>query len=293
MGVAPAPSLTTMKRIIINADDFGLSPCVNEGIVQAHREGVLTSATLMANMPGFDQAVDLARANPKLGVGLHLNIVRGRPVAPADQVSSLLMGDVRFPRSASTVVRRLLLGRVRTEELERELRAQVEKALKAGVRLSHFDSEKNLHVLPPFFKLVIKLAVDYGINKARFIREFRPSRALGQSLKASFLSLSCAGMEKRLRRAGLVITDRFYGISNSGRMTAEVLKGILSRHKDGSAEIMVHPGYIRQELLDLEPLVGRYYINACRERELAALLDPKLKEAVRSRGIWLINFHEL
>jgi len=282
-----------MRRFIINADDFGLSPCVNEGIVRAHREGILTSATLMANMPGFDQAVDLARGNPRLGVGLHLNIVRGRPVAPPDRVPSLVGRDGRFPSSASIVIRRLLFGRLRPEDVERELRAQVEKALAAGVRLSHFDSEKNIHVLPPLFKIVMRIAGEYGVRKVRFINEFRPSRAVGQSLKAAFLSLSCAGMRGRLRRAGVVITDRFYGISYSGRLTAEVLKGIFSRHKDGSAEIMVHPGYVRQELLDLEPLVGRYYINSCREAELEALCDSRLKEILRTRGIQLINFREL
>jgi len=282
-----------MKRIIINADDFGLSPCVNEGIVRAHREGILTSATIMANMPGFDQAVDLARANPKLGVGLHLNIVRGRPIVSPGLVTSLVGNDGRFPASAAAVAAKLFARQVKPQQLERELRAQVDKALEAGLRLSHFDSEKNIHILPPFFKVVIRLARDYGIRKVRFIREFRPSRALGQSLKAAVLSLAGAVSARRARRAGLVFTDRFYGISKSGRMTAEALRDILSRHRDGSAEIMVHPGYVRQELLDLEPLVGRYYINACRELELEALCDPSLKEAVRSRAIRLINFHEL
>jgi len=282
-----------MKRIIINADDFGLSRSVNEGIIKAHRDGVLTSATLMANTPGFDQAVALAKENPRLGVGLHLNIVRGRPVSRPDMVSSLLEADGRFPGRASVVMRRLFLGRMNKAEFERELRAQVEKALAAGVRLSHFDSEKNLHVLPPFLKLALKLGRDYGINKVRFVREFRFSSAPGQSLKGAFLSLSCAGMKGRLRRAGLVITDRFYGISYSGRLTAAAIDRILSREEDGSAEIMVHPGFVDQGLLDLEATVGPYYINKYREAELAALLDGRLKETVRRRGIRLITFHEL
>jgi hopanoid biosynthesis associated protein HpnK len=282
-----------MKRVIINADDFGLSPCVNEGIVRAHREGVLTSASLMVNTPGFEQAVDLAARNPRLGVGLHLNIVRGRPLSPAETVPGLVSGEGRFPGGAGVVARRLLFGRIRKAELERELRAQVERALGAGVRLSHFDSEKNLHVLPGFFGVVIRLARDYGITKVRYVREFRLSRKAGQSLKAAFLSLACAGMKGRLRRAGLVITDRFYGISNSGRMTARALQSILSRQGEGSAEIMVHPGFVRPDLLDLEPLLGRSYINACRETELEALLDPGLKETVRNLDIRLINYHEL
>jgi hopanoid biosynthesis associated protein HpnK len=282
-----------MKRVIINADDFGLSPSVNEGIILAHRQGILTSATLMANAPGFEQAVGLAADNPRLGVGLHLNIVRGVPVSKPEDIPSLVTPEGRFPSRASVVMRKLFLGRLNNAEFERELRAQVEKALKAGVRLSHFDSEKNLHTLPAFFRLVIKLGQDYGIKKARFVSEYRLSRPLGQSLKAAFLSLLDAGMKRRLRRAGLVITDRFYGISYSGRMTAAALNRILSRQGDGSAEIMVHPGFVRQDLLDLESTVGSYYINKFREAELEALLDPGLKDTVRRCAVRLINFHEL
>jgi len=282
-----------MKRVIINADDFGLSPSVNEGIILAHRQGILTSATLMANTPGFEQAVVMAGEAPRLGVGLHLNVVRGIPVSPPSAIPSLVTPEGRFPSRASVVMRRLFLGRMKTDEFEHELRAQVEKALKAGVRLSHFDSEKNLHALPPFFKLVLKLGQDYGIKKVRFVREYRLSAAPGQSVKGTFLSLLSAGMRRRLRKAGLVITDRFYGISYSGRMTAAALDRILSRQKEGSAEIMVHPGFVRQDLRDLEPTVGAYYINRYREAELEALLDARLKETVRRCAIRLINFHEL
>ncbi len=282
-----------MIRVIINADDFGLSQSVNEGIVKAHREGILTSATLMANTPGFEDAVALSRENPKLGVGLHLNIVRGFPVSKPESIPSLLTSEGRFPSSAGKVIKGLYGRRIKPADLERELRAQIEKALKAGVKLSHFDSEKNLHVIPPFFRTVLKLGQEYGIKKVRFVLEFRLSRALGQSLKAAFLSAACLRMRKRVARAGFVITDRFYGICNSGRMTAEVLAALLSRQKDGSAEIMVHPGYVRQDLLDLEPVVGRYYINRSRELELGALLDPGPKDAARERSIRLINFHEL
>ncbi len=282
-----------MIRVIINADDFGLSPSVNEGIVKAHRDGILTSATLMANTPGFEQAVALSRENPKLGVGLHLNIVRGFPVSKPESIPSLLAPDGRFPASAGKVIKGLYGRRIKAADLERELRAQVEKALKAGVKISHFDSEKNLHVIPPFFRLVLRLGQEYGIKKVRFVREFRLSKAVGQSIKAAFLSAACLRMRKRVARAGFVITDRFYGISNSGRMTAAALSALLSRQKDGSAEIMVHPGYVRQDLLDLEPVVGRYYINRSRELELGALLDPGPREAARERSVRLINFHEL
>ena len=116
-----------MKKVIINADDFGLAQGVNEGIIKAHQEGVLTSATLMANMPGFDQAVEMARANPELGVGVHLNILRGWPLSPTQKVGSLLSRELRFIPSVSNLLHRIALKRVNFDEVEREFRAHVEK----------------------------------------------------------------------------------------------------------------------------------------------------------------------
>jgi len=282
-----------MKRVIINADDFGLCRSVNEGVILAHTRGLLTSATLMANTPGFEQAVDLARANPGLGIGLHLNFVRGRPVTPPEKISSLVGSDGLFFRSAAAVVRGLFSGRIKKEDLEREGRAQVEKALAAGVRLSHFDSEKNIHVLPPLVGLVLNLAEAYNIRKVRFIKEYGLSARLGQSFKAWLLTFSSRLAAARLRRAGVVITDRFYGICNSGRLTAGRLARILTGLRSGSAEIMVHPGFVTEELKELETTVGTYYINRYRESELRALLDPSLAETARRCGLRLISFHDL
>ena len=286
-------TVTIIKRVIINADDFGLCRPVNEGIILAHTQGLLTSATLMANTPGFDQAVDMARANPRLGVGLHLNFVRGRPVSPPDKIASLVGADGLFFRKVATVVRGVFSGRIKREDIEREGRAQVEKALAAGVRLSHFDSEKNIHVLPPLAGLVVELAEAYGIRKVRFIKEYGLSVRLGQSMKAWFLSLSSRLAAAKFRRAGLVIADRFYGICSSGRMTAGRLSRIFGRLGSGSVEIMVHPGFVTEELKELETTVGTYYINRYREVELRALLDPSLAEAARRHGLQLISFHDL
>jgi hopanoid biosynthesis associated protein HpnK len=282
-----------MKRIIINADDFGLCRSVNEGVILAHTRGVLTSATLMANTPGFEQAVDLARTNPGLGVGLHLNFVRGRPVSPPGKIASLVGSDGLFFRSAEAVVLGLFSGRIKKDDLEREGRAQVEKALAAGVRLSHFDSEKNIHVLPPLVGLVLKLVEAYNIRKVRFIKEYGLSASLGQSFKAWLLTFSSRLAAARLRRAGVVIADRFYGICNSGRLTAGRLARILTGLRSGSAEIMVHPGFVTKELKELETTVGTYYINRYRESELRALLDPSLAETARRCGLRLISFHDL
>jgi hopanoid biosynthesis associated protein HpnK len=282
-----------MSSIIINADDFGLCSCVNEGIIFAHKNGVLSSATLMANMPGFGQAVALSAENPGLGVGVHLNLLRGLPLSPPAVVPALLGPDGRFLVSPAKLLARIVSGRAGRDQVEREMRAQIEKALRAGIIPSHLDSEKHLHAFPPVFRVVIGLAAEYGIKKVRYIREFRLSRHASQSAKAVFLSLCSARVRARIGAAGLVIVDRFYGICNSGRMTAAALRRLIERPGEGSAEIMVHPGYARPELFALEALTGPYYINRFREGELRAAADPSLRALFDGRSRRLIDYRGL
>ncbi len=282
-----------MASVVINADDFGLCAGVNEGIIRAHREGILTSATLMANMPGFEQAVALARENPALGVGIHLNLMRGRPVSPPGKVPSLLAPSGLMLGSVYKFFRRLQTGRIVMAEIETELRAQIEKALAAGVALTHADSEKHLHSIPRVFEAVIKVIPEYGIKRVRSMNELCLSPHLAQAAKSWAIALSCRLMKKRLRESGIITVDRFYGICHSGRMTARRLEGILEGLPEGTAEVMVHPGYMTSELVDLERITGSYYINNLREGELAALLDPGPRDAVRRRGHRLITYREI
>ena len=282
-----------MKKVIINADDFGLIQGVNEGIVEAHQEGILTSATLMANMPGFDQAVEMAGANPELGVGVHLNILRGQPLSPAQKVGSLLSRELRFIPSVSNLLYRMVLKRVSFDEVEREFRAQVERVQGTGIDPSHIDSEKHIHLIRPLFRIVIKLAKEYKINKVRFIQEYCVSSRPGQMFKSMFISLSSTSMKKKMVQEGVRSPDRFYGVCDTGRITAAKLQGAFERAKEGVTEIMVHPGFITQEMLELEKQIGPFYINKYREKELNALLDKKLSKLIADLEIQLINFNQL
>ena len=282
-----------MIRAIVNADDFGLSPGINDGILLAHQKGILTSATLMANMPGFDHAVGLAKANPKLGVGIHLNIVRGKPLSPPETVRTLVTAEGLFPADMPYLLKMIRKKAVRPEEIEREFRAQIEKTLAAGIRISHFDSEKHAHTIPLVFGVALKLASEYNVPRIRFINEICLTWPLAQSLKSWLIFTWCSSMRKKIRENGIMVADRFYGLCKSGRMTAERLKNILGSLGEGTAEIMVHPGFVRPELADLEPVIGSYYINKFREAELEALLDDGLMEIVRARDIRLVTFHEL
>jgi predicted glycoside hydrolase/deacetylase ChbG (UPF0249 family) len=282
-----------MKKVIINADDFGLVHGVNRGIIKAYQEGILTSTTLMANMPGFEEAVLLAGANPNLGVGVHLNILRGQPISPTEEVKSLLSQELRFIPRVSSLLRRIACKRLNFAEVEREFRAQVEKVLGVGIKPSHIDSEKHIHLIRPLFRIVMKLAKEYRIDKVRFIQEFCISPQLTQIFKSIFISLSSTSMKKKMVKEGIQAPDRFYGVCDSGRITTAKLQSALQGVSDGVTEIMVHPGFITQEMIELEKLIGPYYINAYREKELDALLDEKLPKVLNDLGIQLINFHQL
>ena len=156
-----------MKELILNADDFGYTTGVNEGIVRAHRDGILTSATLMANGPAFDDAVARAKANPALGIGCHLVLTGGFSVAPKEEISSLADAQGRLPLSLGALVARVSVGSVRTKEIERELRAQLEKIRRAGIELTHVDTHKHTHVHPRVMGAVGRVAREFGIASAQ------------------------------------------------------------------------------------------------------------------------------
>ncbi|MFH1994321.1 MAG: ChbG/HpnK family deacetylase [Nitrospinota bacterium] len=287
-----------MKRVIINADDFGLCDAVNRGIVKGYREGILTSATIMANMAGFDQAVELAKENPGLGVGLHLNLLRGEPISQPGKVSTLLRNG-RFLDSAGSFLIRLLSGGISEGEIETELRGQIEKALNAGLKITHFDSEKHLHSFPPIFKVALKLAVEYRIGAIRRIAEpiypqLRGRKAVfwnPQFYKTILLDGLHVYMAGRIDRSGIRYADCFYGVLYSGGMSSEKYDTIFEKIQEGVTEIMCHPGYLASagEI----SRGANYYINRFREIDLNGLLDQSLKIKAEKFGIQFINYGDI
>ena len=280
------------RRAIINADDFGLCRGVNEGIIEAHDSGILSSASLMVNMPGFDHAVELARRRPKLGVGVHLNVIRGVPVAPPDRVSGLLSAAGVFTGSPYTVLKRLTSGELRQAEIETEFRAQVEKVLASGIAPDHLDSEKHVHALFLVFPTAAKIAAEYGIRGIRIVDEFCLAGGPIPALKALALSAAAPVLRRRLRAHGIMAAARFRGLCVSGRMTRRRLEAVLER-LEGVCEIMVHPGRMTPELLALDRMTGCAYVRNHRKLELEALLDEGPKRILKRRGIVLTTYGEL
>jgi predicted glycoside hydrolase/deacetylase ChbG (UPF0249 family) len=276
------------RQLVVNADDFGISRGVNRGIVEAHRKGLVTSASLMPNLPSAEDALTRAAICPDLGLGLHLTLTAGRPLSPPDLVPTLVDTDGRF-FVLGTLLSRLSLGQVRADDLARELTAQVEWALRRGVRPSHLDSHHHVHVHPRVAPVVIGLARQHGIGWVRCPVEGGPSPALlGLPPKdaARTLAISTFGLVTRIlvRRAGLRTTRQFRGIGLGMGFATPGLLDTLDRLPPGLTELMTHPGNPDEELARLTVFAEG------RDRELAALTAPPARELVRRRRIRLTSF---
>jgi len=279
-----------MKQLIVNADDFGLTRGVNQGIIRAHREGILTSATLMATAPAFEHAVALALANPGLGVGCHLVLVGGKAVAPPQEISSLADSDGRLPVSLSGFAARVSAGTIRPADIERELRAQIEKIRGAGIQPSHVDTHKHTHVHPIVMEIIARIVPDYGIRRVRNpIESLRDSwNGVGLSTRlapAGVVRVVGRNFHESAARHGLRSPDHFLGLARTGQLGPEALRRVIEQLPEGSTEIMVHPGVCDE---DLARTGSR--LQAQRQLELDGLLDAAVKRTVEKEGIRLISF---
>jgi hopanoid biosynthesis associated protein HpnK len=287
-----------MKELILNADDFGMTRGVNEGIIRAYREGTLTSTTLMANGEAFDDAVERARANPELGVGCHLVLVGGKCVAPKESVPSLLDADGNLPESLPLFVARISSGLIRAEEIERELRAQIAKVRAAGIEPSHLDTHKHTHAHPRVMEALGKVAQECGITRVRKPIEnlrdsWETSRAGGRGVSVQILA---AGAVRAIapqfttisKKYGLMSPDHFLGLAMTGEMGPSVLRGVIGTIADGTTEIMLHPGICDEDLARSGSRLQKQ-----REDEMQGLLDAGVRSAITERGIRLISYREL
>lgn len=265
------------RRLVVNADDFGWSRSVNAGIVEAHRYGIVTSASLLATGADFADAVALARVTPSLDVGVHLSFYRGGTVLPREQVSSLVGPDGSFLGSWRRIVGRLLAGTFDLAQLEAELRAQIALVKAMGLEPTHLDGEKHLHLWPPIFDVVCRLAVESGIPQVRVVREPLSVHAVPLGLRV----LSARGA-RIARRCGLVTPDATIGVTEPPRdlrTFARILRGARAR----SVEFVVHPGQVDEEFMEIQRTVANRLVCS-REDELAVLTSPEAREVVERSG---------
>jgi hopanoid biosynthesis associated protein HpnK len=280
-----------IKRLIINADDFGLHESINTGIIRAHRDGCVTSATLVAGGPAFDQAVSLAGQFPDLGVGVHLTLIGLRPTAHGD-VRSLLTNDGSFWPDYHAFTREYLKGRIAPEHIETELRCQLQKVVGSGIKITHLDSHQHLHVLPGLPRIIGGLAHEFEVERIRipaepigFLRtdEWSWSRLLGRTA----LTGCAIGAKRKYRRQGLRYPDNFFGMLSGGRTNYQNLQAILAQLPEGITEIMVHPGS------DNAVLNAAFHWGYQWQAELDALRSPAILEKLRQLKITLINYRKL
>ncbi|GBC76841.1 Carbohydrate deacetylase [bacterium HR08] len=278
------------KYLIVTADDFGFTPGINRAILQVHVEGIVTSASLMAVGPAFEDALVRARSARRLGLGVHLVWVDERPVSAAQKIPTLVNAHGRL-HSLSEFLLRLHLGLIRRDDLERETRAQLERVLGAGIRPTHVDSHKHLHVLPPLLDLILGLLQEYGIGAVRLPRERVPFSvswaAAGAWPRALAVTLLAERGRRRLSEAGVFFPDHFFGLFHTGALTEPVLLAMVKRLPEGVSELMCHPGCVDEALR-----AARTRLRSCREEELRALTSPAVRDEIRRRGVCLVTYEE-
>jgi predicted glycoside hydrolase/deacetylase ChbG (UPF0249 family) len=284
-----------VRRLVVNADDLGLTVGVNNGIFDAHDRGILTSASVFANAGATDDALTRARRRPSLGVGGHLTLVDGRPTLPAARVPTLIEDDGRFYHSWKPFIVACLRGRISLVEVEQELTAQVVRLLSAGVRLTHLDAHKHVHAYPPIFAIVVRLAGRFRIPVVRVPFERWPNvdGAIGQRRTVARQALMNAAMwpwawrdYRRAAGAG-VRTPNFIGRAHTGVLTAATLTAMVSRLPEGVTELMVHPGYVDETLVRLPTRL----LDA-RADEVDLLTRPETLDLLIDRHITLVR-HDL
>lgn len=287
-----------MKSLIVNADDLGWTEGVNRGIAEAHRRGLVTSTSLLANGRAFDSALAVARENPNLGVGVHLNLSDGTPTARAELVRGLLNETGLLEGGPESQLLRIAGRSLPVEEVEHEWDAQIQKVRDAGIQPTHLDGHKHVQMLPGLFEVALRLAKKHKIRAIRVAHEESTLRTLlasgkeqksgvvwKQGVQARGLKLLARDAREMAGHAGLVTTDYFCGIAQTGALTREGVEHLLGALPEGTTELMCHPGYSDEELRGTPTR-----LQESRQEELHILTDAGIRKLVATRGIRLISY---
>ncbi|HMK67940.1 MAG TPA: hopanoid biosynthesis-associated protein HpnK [Stellaceae bacterium] len=282
------------KHLIVTADDFGLALPVNEAVERGHREGILTSASLMVMGRAAADAVERARRLPRLGVGLHLLLLDGKPVLPPERIPDLVGADGRFLTDPVRAGMRIFFSARTRAQAAAECRAQLEAFRATGLALDHVDGHHHFHQHPTVQRILLELAPEFGISAIRVPREpFRASwqasrdRLFHRLLAWLLHARRTAAMRRRLLHAGIRCNDAMLGLADTGRMRPERVRRFIAALPDGVSELYFHPATRRWGGDDAWPT------NYEPEAEFAALIDPGVKAALDRSGAVLATFAEL
>jgi hopanoid biosynthesis associated protein HpnK len=293
-------------RLIVNADDFGLTSGVNRGIAEAHAKGIVTSATLMANGPTFSEAIEMAQAMPRLAIGCHVTLVDGIPVLKPTQVPSLLSGknagdnnssenSALFRTAFSSFALASALGKLSGDEIAAEATAQIRKLQNAGIQVSHFDTHKHVHLFPKVLAPILRAAKACGVPAVR--NPFGPVRILHlraqpsswkRWTQVSILNSLSGKFQRAVAKSGLRTTNGTIGVVGTGSMTAELFQLLLKTIPTGTWEFVCHPGYLDDDLR-----AAGTRLLASRETELQMLTAAEMREFLQSNNIVLSSYRDL
>ena len=288
-----------MRRLIVNADDFGLTQGVNRAIMEAHSQGIVTSATLMANGRAFDDAIQRAKSATRLSVGCHVVLVDGSPVFQRKPTTTTLSNeqfdDGRFYDSLNGFALRLARGRINVDDIEAEATAQIRKLQAAGIVVSHLDTHKHTHIIPRVLRPLLRAARACGVPAMR--NPFGPvhisvvakrPRLWKQFSKVTLLSRLGKSFRKSVAGAGMLTPDGTVGIVATGAMDLPLFESIVKGLPEGTWELVCHPGYNDAELAEI-----RTRLRDSRAQELQLLTSPEAREILAGSGVQLTSYRDL
>jgi len=282
------------RRLIVGGDDFGAAPEVNAGIIRAHRDGILTSTSLMVTGDAADEAVRLAREHPRLGVGLHLVLAQGRPASRPEDVPGLVARDGNFrraPVAAGIGYAWLWLSRAGRAQLRREITAQLEAFASTGLRLAHVDGHLNMHLHPMVLPILLELAPRYGIRAVRLLRDdlagaLRHDRGhLGRKIAEDCVfRVLAAYAAPRLGAAGITTADRVYGMHQTGHVVEPYVLALVATLPAGLSELYCHPS------AGASPVLAPYQRGYDHVGEVAALTSARVRRAIEAERVELVSY---
>lgn len=279
-------------KLIVNADDFGIHPAVNEAVYQGFTQGILTSTSIMAGGGAFEEACQMAKSMEGLGIGVHLTLVGGiKSVLDAKSVPSLTWEDGVFCQNYLQLIQKDLKGQINTEEVYNEWDAQIKKIMDAGLKVTHLDGHQHMHMWSRFFPIALALAQKYRISCMRVPDE---SYLHGFSIKNSFryfskngLSLMARSHRPMLKRFAIASNDYFWGMTEGGHLNEKNLNHIIDSLHDGINEIMCHPSANEKEMENI------FHWGYHGEDELASICSLMMKEKIEKKEIQFISYEAL
>ena len=280
------------KQLIINADDFGIHPAVNEAVRKAATKGILTSTSLMAGGDAFDEAVEMARSMPSLGIGIHLTLVGGiKPVLPPSEVPSLTWDNGVFCHDYGKLIVRDLEGKISLSEVYAEWDAQIQKIMNTGLPVTHMDGHQHMHMWPHFYPIARDLAKKYHISCMRVPDEdvlfgMKDGHIIRWAAKNG-LSLLSRMHRPDLKKNHIRTNDHFFGMLYGGHLSPERFAEFILQTKPGITEIMCHPS------ADTRAMEDTFHWGYHGEDELAGLLADINRELIAKKQISLISYRDV